>query len=1244
MVVASNAVGGLYVAVGIEADKALRDLNKLNEQVSLLAKAMSSAGKSASLSGLSKELDRVTRAAQQTQKAIADIGRKSTGADAGTTQAFVAAEQVKQQAVQTTGRVKQQSVEQQVRAAINAANVESEAARRVSQEELKKSQAYQKTITEIAKVQETSKRSADRQVDDVRRVQKAVDSARGSFKALGTGSQELFVGLGAARSGNFFYGLAAAGRYAKNLNSELRALPPFVKGLTVGIAGVGLAAATAAVGVGYLGKKLFDVGLQGAKSFQMLQLQLTGLLGSATAASQEMDFILNLGKTSIVPTEALLEANRQLLTFGVTSENVRRSLIQFTSDWGTATAATGQQIYYLNLALGQVAALGKANTIDLRQLANVGISTAAIYEIIGEKIGKTSQEVAAGVSDGLITSELLFAALAEYGTRFEETAEKGRKTTSGLIENIKDIFVIELGRAFKGVNEQIGAVLLRIQGIVDRIDFSGIGQALEQSFSMIKGAFGDIVNDQAIVKFFSVTLPKAIHFVGASIAETIRQVRLWIAVFQTVRYAVSVAVQAIILAIAELGKNVVASVQTIFPFLGSVLEGATEFFVGIAENARAALDASVADVVKYNAEVNRIWSTPAYKPLLLTPQFQNPREVERGAERAPIPDFTWKPPVPEPKGGGSKGKKEDPALEAAREFIEKAKELIKLAADASRNLGEAFINPFEAAINEGYAKVEGSVKKYQSAFEKAFTSGDIDQIISQFNSIRDLVRDYFKPLEDAELGSAKLAKKAKAQRKDYISELRGSANELIRLAAENEALAERIKEAEEKLQSALDKIKQRKVDIDAQYNTQKRAITNRFDGFYTALSATEGSFTEGAISLAQKALTRASEAYQDAQRKLDELRQARDSFLSSLASSARSFVNVLQITAKEVEKYVRLSEEGSFMLTKESGTKDLNAFKQQLQERLDALKRWRQQIEDLSRRGLDSTFLKDLVAAGPQQSADLVEALAAGSAQDITEINRIQQQLNQQIVGVQEESNQRWFAAGIAAQEAFTAPLKAAFEAAQAQLEQLQMERDMALGILEAWYADQNALVQQEEEKAKAIFESTKADLEKKIADNQTKANEITLAVAKRFRALAISTRQSGVLLMEKLLEGMKSKEKELVKEAERIANRIRQTIASALQINSPSKVMIEMGKDIVDGLIIGMEKASAGITEDTINFDGLMNAPVVRNLEFPDVPDTNPEIKVFIGDRELTDIVNVEISQRDARNNDLVVAGRRYL
>jgi hypothetical protein len=1092
---------------------------------------------------------------------------------------------------------------------------------------------------------EAAKRAAKEEADAKKRSQSLLRAGSSTI-------QQAATGYGAARSGNIGYAIAAGVRGVRNMNTELGAIPFAAKGAALGVAAIGVAAIAAAAGVVALGKKIADIGFQGAADLQMLEIQFTGLLGSAARAKEETDFLIELGKESIIPTQALMDADRQLLAFGIRADDTRRRLVEFSSDFGTATGKTAEQIYYLNLALGQVAAIGKANTIDLRQLANVGVSTADVYGIIGEKIGKSAKFVAENVKEGIITAPMLFAALDEYGNKFKDTADEAKLSTKGLIANIKDQIEFGLGEAFLGANSMVAKSLSKVMELTKKIDFSAIGKAFEKSMVYISAAFEGIDWD-GVVKFFNTWFPRAIKVTAVAINGLIRYWRILTGIvnyaMQIIRFTWEGIVQAFV--------GIASAASETLDWLGAITDEAGQANRDKLNQMWADTETMTADIYKEwaatSADINAVWSAGSIKQLFVeVVPYQGYDESQKLSMQRPTAPpvkkpFDWMSEFNKWKGkDGGKSKtgggadKESPAEVAAKAAIERMKDLIDKASAASEQLATALIVPFRKFIEANGGTV-------QSAVEQSFSSMDYTSITTQFTELRDALKDFYAPFEDPSMaGSKKVAKRFREERRAQVTALEADVRELLRVAASREVAQRKFEDYEKAYTLRMEALGKQKEALTKQYDTQKAAFARKYDDYYTATSMTEGKFVRGALSLANEALEAAKQKYDDAKAKLEELVAARNSFLEGVANSLRGYVNQLSMVTQEIQKYTRLDEAGSFSLTNEKKN-DLSAWKAQLQERLDALKKYRQQVAQLSQAGLDSDLLQSIVAAGPDSTAALINELAGATRQDLADINAVQAELKSTISGFQTEVSAKWFDQGIAAQEAIVTPLKAALDSAQANVDALTKEKEMALGILEAWYADQNAAIAAQEAKEVAAYETEKANLEKFLMDTEKASKETAEKIQKSFSWLTDpknkkNTMQAGIAAMQGFIDGMDSQEKQVVETAKRIANAAAAAIRNALQIKSPSRVMMALGEYTTEGFVLGMQNGMDGVESVSALTLGALSSSVAAGDSLTTSSGTT-EVKVFIGDRELTDIVDVQINTAARTDRDLVIAGRRY-
>jgi tape measure domain-containing protein len=1275
----NGAVGGLYVSVGLDAKPALAAANALQMKMLKLSATINDMNKMTDLSRLTKQFDDVAKAADKAAAASAKAaGSVSKSAKTGSGAVVADSSKAKEQQIKIDSEVLAQKLKlNQVfldrisKLQLTSTLAATQAVELAAQRELavkarvalmagKLTEAeYNKKISLITANVNVIEKAANAEIRAQQRVTAAYAQQTTVIGALTGRSQNLLIGLGAFRSGNFFYGAAAVGGYfksmfdgLKNVKSAAGPATGALEGLAgaaakggmpiqaaagglvaLKVAAIAAAAAVPLVGLALtaVGAKIAAEGLSAAADFEMLRIQYEGLLGSADAARREVDYVLKLGTTSIVPTEQLLDANRLLLAFGVNNEAARNSLLEYISAFSSVTGASLTQVQNLSYAIGQINAAGKANAIDLRQLANAGVSQQSIFENIAKQ-QNISVEAAKKLSEeGKLYANVILPAILGSSEKLKAAEDKARESARGILLNLKDIAKINLGLAFESLLTSLKPILKWVETFIKAFDFKVVAKAWMQVVGYFKQGFGNITGDAAeSSKSIAVTIAKAVNLIGFL---AVKAAQAAVAVFNSAMVGINFAwagIQQIIAgALYAISAVLETAAQIPGPWQATARSVADSSWLMAEESSKGAAIASDAWVNGAGA-ASSAWGNFFTN----TPKFMSIDALSNLGAEGPKgkipknPDPVWTLPVPEDLGGGEK------ASQKIQDYLDRILELLKKASAAGKDLGEALTLPFAAAIKAGGASVK-------TAAEEAFSSMSIDTIVGKFEDLRSSITDYYAPMVDAEAaGSKALVKKAKAQRNGIISGLREQTSELVRLASDSMRLADQLEKAQETFDKVAEGFAKSRENLTTQFTARQKVVAKQFDDYYTATSATEGKFTKGAITLAQEALDAATRAYEVAQEKLDALREARNSFLQSLTDSVKSFVNNLSNISKEIQTYTRLDDFGSFAMTT-STEANLDSFKKSLQDRLDALKKWRVQVADLMTRGLDSDFLQSLVAAGPEASKDAIAALAGASDAELADFNRIQSDLASEISSLTSSASAQWFDAGIAAQEAFTAPLKSAYEAAQKQVADLTAQKDLALGVLNAWYAEQNELIDAQEAAAKAEFDATAADLNAKITANQTKSSEIATAINGIWSKLPGKAYLGGVNTMISLIEGLKSKEGALKAEADRIATILENTIKKALSINSPSRVMESIGEDTVDGLILGMQKSGA-LLDTTLDLSAFTTAASTLPVA-PAVTQQSTEVRVFIGDKELTDIVDVQIAESNETNTNLVIAGRRY-
>lgn len=166
-----------------------------------------------------------------------------------------------------------------------------------------------------------------------------------------------------------------------------------------------------------------------------------------------------------------------------------------------------------------------------------------------------------------------------------------------------------------------------------------------------------------------------------------------------------------------------------------------------------------------------------------------------------------------------------------------------------------------------------------------------------------------------------------------------------------------------------------------------------------------------------------AEKIKDGEQALAEAVRTRDEFASRVRQQAFDFVNALRLEETEVDAFQRISGGGvaGYIVTR---TKQFKSFLDQQRNRLSELRQFATRIGELSRRGLDSNLLQTLVAAGPEQSGEVVKQLAAGGDDAIAEVNSIQKELGQVAEKLGGETARKFYGAGVDQAQAWVDGLK----------------------------------------------------------------------------------------------------------------------------------------------------------------------------------------------------------------------------
>lgn len=256
--------------------------------------------------------------------------------------------------------------------------------------------------------------------------------------------------------------------------------------------------------------KLSSAALAAAKSFiqsgidynaqiESYTVGFTNMLGSAEAAQQAMAKIQEDAARTPFNVEALTQANQLLISAG---ENAGYSEKVILALGNAVNAAGGGNAELSRMAqnLQQIANVGKAASIDIKQFAYAGIN---IYQVLADYTGKSVQEVQNMTISYDLLSQALIAA-SEEGGRYYGAMETQSQTMNGrmstLQDNVKQLAGLLTGDLSSGAGVVIGNLndmLVAAQEAYKTDGWIGLAGAitgLTEPINTAKNAFKDFAS------------------------------------------------------------------------------------------------------------------------------------------------------------------------------------------------------------------------------------------------------------------------------------------------------------------------------------------------------------------------------------------------------------------------------------------------------------------------------------------------------------------------------------------------------------------------------------------------------------------------------------------------------------------------------------------------------------------------------------------------------------------------------
>lgn len=204
-------------------------------------------------------------------------------------------------------------------------------------------------------------------------------------------------------------------------------------------------------------KDFIQTGIQYNAQLENYTTGFTNMLGSAEAAKAAMDAIQEDAARTPFDVASLTQANQLLISAGENAGYSRKAIMAL----GDAVSATGggnAELSRMSANLQQIANVGKASAIDIKQFAYAGIN---IYQVLADYTGKSVQEVQKMTISYDLLSQALIAA-SEEGGRYYNAMDTQSQTMNGRVSTLKDNVSQLAGLMTQDLSGAVGKVIEKL--------------------------------------------------------------------------------------------------------------------------------------------------------------------------------------------------------------------------------------------------------------------------------------------------------------------------------------------------------------------------------------------------------------------------------------------------------------------------------------------------------------------------------------------------------------------------------------------------------------------------------------------------------------------------------------------------------------------------------------------------------------------------------------------------------------
>lgn len=208
-------------------------------------------------------------------------------------------------------------------------------------------------------------------------------------------------------------------------------------------------------------KQFVSMGIEYNAQIESYRVGLTNMLGDAEAANAAMAAIQEDAARTPFSVDSLTQANQLLISAGENAEYSRK-VIMALGDAVSATGGGNTELSRMAANLQQIANVGKASAIDIKQFAYAGIN---VYQVLADYTGKSVQEVQSMTISYDLLSEALIAA-SEEGGRYYNAMDTQSQTMNGRVSTLKDNVSQLAGLLTGDLSSGIGVAIGKLNDMV----------------------------------------------------------------------------------------------------------------------------------------------------------------------------------------------------------------------------------------------------------------------------------------------------------------------------------------------------------------------------------------------------------------------------------------------------------------------------------------------------------------------------------------------------------------------------------------------------------------------------------------------------------------------------------------------------------------------------------------------------------------------------------------------------------